>query len=245
MHDAVITALGVAQGPLFRFAIALAVLGLLRLALLELSGIVAAYVTDRDRTVFWRKIRLHLLWSLFPSTIIHGARPFHSRAMYAYQSVLYCMSLLFRVLVVVLPIFLVAHVYLWERGLGVSWPSLPTRMADILSIATIVSGAVVFLGRIYSPVLRAIEPPWTFFRPLLLLAPFITGVLARHPTWSPMSYYATLLLHVLSAAGVLALIPFARLLSGMHTRLTEIVPDSAWRTKPKDDADSGAAAVQR
>ncbi|HVP11015.1 MAG TPA: hypothetical protein VMV94_07490 [Phycisphaerae bacterium] len=245
MHNATTSALNVAQGPLFRFAFALAVLGLARLALLGLSGMVAGYVTAGDRAVFRRKLRLHLLWSICPSMVINTVRPFGSRAMYAYHVFLCCTSLLFRFLVVVLPVFLVAHVYLWERALGISWPSLPSRLADILSITIIVSGVVLFLGRIYSPALRTLEPPWTFFKPVLLLVPFITGMLVRHPTWSPMSYYGMLLLHVLSAAGVLILIPFTRLLSNMHTRLRALVPDAAWRPAEEDDAKAGMAMVRR
>lgn len=236
MHDTITAALGLAQGPLFRFAFALAVLGLLRLALLGLSGMVAAYVTDRDRSVFRGKVRLRAEWSILPSVVLHRVGLIHSRAMYLYHLALCCISLVFRVLVIVLPVFLVAHEYLWERGLGFSWPSLQSRTADVLAIVTIVSGGVLFLGRIYSPVLRRLEPAWAFFKPLLLLAPLITGVLARHPTWSPLGYYSTLLLHVLSAAGALILIPFARLLSNMHIRLTALIPEAAWRTTPQSDA---------
>jgi hypothetical protein len=223
----------------------LAALGLLRLAVLGVSDCVAAHVTDRDRSAFRRKVRLHMLWFVFPSIIIHGVRPFRSGAMYVYHLAVCCISLLFRVLVVFLPVFLVSHVYLWERGLGATWPSFPSRVADVLSVMTIVSGATIFFARVYSPVLREVEPPWTFFKPLLLLVPFITGMLARHPTWSPMSYHATVLLHALSAAGVLALIPFARLLSNMHAPLTDFVPQAAWRTSTEGEPGAGVAVVRR
>ena len=244
MHESITFALRVAQGPLFRFAFALAVLGLVRLALLGVSDMVAAYVTDRDRAVFWRKIRQHALWWVFPSVVVNRARPFRSWASYTYHIGLGGVALLFRALVVILPTFMVAHVYLWERALDVSWPSLSGCLGDVLSIITIVSGLTLFLGRVYSPVLRAIEPPWAFFKPLLLLAPFFTGILARHPTWSPLDYHVMLLIHVLSAATVLALLPFARLLSSMHTPLTTIVPGAAWRTAPAEIAKLGMTGAR-
>jgi hypothetical protein len=237
MHETITFALHVAQGPLFRFAFALAILGFARLALLGVSDMVAAYVTDRDRAAFWRKIRQHALWWVFPSVIVNRARPFRSWASYTYHIGLGGVALLFRTLVVILPTFMVAHVYLWERALDVSWPAFPGSLGDGLSVITIVAGVLLFLGRVYSPVLRAIEPPWAFFKPLLLLVPFFTGILARHPTWSPLDYHVMLLIHVLSAAAVLALLPFARLLSSMHTRLTTIVPTASWRT--------GSAAVAK
>jgi hypothetical protein len=232
MHETTTFALRVAQGPLFRFAFALAMLSLLRFALLGLSGLVASYVTDRDRAVFWRKVRQRVLWWVLPTVVINQLRPYRSRALYAYDIGLCGISLLFRVLVVVLPTFMVAHVYLWERALAVSWPAFPGRLADVLSVITVVSGLVLFLGRIYSPALREIEPPWSFFKPLLLLVPFFTGLFARHPTWSPVDFQVVLLVHVLSAAAVLALLPFARLLSCMHTRVTTLVPSAAWRSEP-------------
>jgi hypothetical protein len=229
MHEAITLALRIAQGPVFRFAFALAVLGLARLALLGVSDIVAAYVTERDRAAFWRKVRLHALWWLFPSVVLSGVRPFRSSASYTYHVALNAVSLLFRTLLVILPTFMVAHVYLWERALGVSWPALPGGLADGLAILTIVCGATLFLGQVYSPVLRALEPTWSFFKPLLLLVPFLVGTLARHPTWSPLDYDVVMLLHVLSAAAVLALLPLARLLVSLHTRLEQLLPEAAWR----------------
>jgi hypothetical protein len=244
MHEVTLFALRIAQGPLFRFAFALAVLGLVRLALLGASDMVAAYVTDRDRAVFWRKIRQHALWWVFPSVIVAQVRPFRSQGWYAYHIGLGGVALLFRILVVVLPTFMVAHVYLWERALGVSWPAFPGGLADVLSIIAIVAGVTLFLGQVYSPVLRGVEPAWSFFKPLLLLVPFFTGTLARHPTWSPLDYHAILLVHVLSAAAVLALLPFARLLSSMHTRLTTFAPAAAWRATPGEFAKLGLTGAR-
>lgn len=90
------------------------------------------------------------------------------------------------------------------------------------------AGAIVFLGRIYSPALRRIEPTWAFLRPLVLLAPFVTGYLAAHPAWSPLDYQVVLLAHTLVAAVVFVLVPFAGLLKGLHTPLTAVVPAAAW-----------------
>ncbi len=231
MNQTTQLALYIAQGPLFRFAIALTLLGLIRVALLGLSDVAAAFVTDADRGVFRRKINLRLTWAFFPSVVINRVRPFLSGPLYAYHLVLDAASLYFRASVVLLPIFLVAHVYLWERALAISWPALPGQVADVLSIAALVSGGIVFLGRIYSPTLRSIEPAASFFKPLLLLLPYFTGILTRHPTWSPLDFHFVLLIHALSASLVLTLLPFARLLSGMHTRLTTLAPDVTWRAE--------------
>lgn len=244
MNETLQGALRIAEGPLFRFAIALALLGLGRMVLLGASDLVAAFLVESDRTVYRRKLRLHALWLVFPSIVAHELHGFRSGARFAYHLALDAVSLLFRTLVVILPVFLVAHVYLWERALGIGWPALPGRTADALSIVTLVSGVTVFLGRIYSPVLRRVEPVWSFFKPVLLLIPFLTGTLARHPTWSPLDYHVVLLIHVLSAAVVLALLPFARLLSSVHTPLTVVAPDAAWRFATEPAAGPAAAGTE-
>lgn len=52
--------LHLAQGPLFRFAFALLVLGLIRSAWIAVSDASAAYLIIRDRTEFWRRLRLRM-----------------------------------------------------------------------------------------------------------------------------------------------------------------------------------------
>jgi nitrate reductase gamma subunit len=46
---------------------------------------------------------------------------------------------------------------------------------------------------------------------ILLLVPFVSGLLASHPTWNPFSYQSTVLVHVLAGDLVLAVIPFTKL----------------------------------
>jgi hypothetical protein len=232
MDSTLLRQLDLAEGPVFRFALALALLGLARRGFLAISDTVAAYVTIQDRAEFWRKLRQRMLWVLLPSIVLQEAGRFRSRGMFAYHLFLGITALVFRAGAILVPTFMVAHVYLWERGLGVSWPSFPARWADVLSLVTIVTGLILFLGRLYSPVLRGIESAWSFFKPLLVVAPFIAGMLAMHPTWSPLDYHVVLLVHVLMATIVLALLPFARLLANIHAPLTQVVPDAQWVMAP-------------
>lgn len=228
MDRGILLALDVAQGPIFRCTFALLVLGVLRLVVLAVSDTTAAYMSLPDRAEFWRKLRLRLAWGLMPSVVLRGLRPDLSARTVAYHFGLCGLSLMVRAGAILVPAFMAAHVYLWERGLGVSWPALPIGVADVLAIITIVAGFALFLGRLYSPVLRGIEPPWSFVKPLVLILPFGTGFLAMHPLLSPFDYHFVMLLHVLSAALVFVLIPFARLLSCMHVRLTDVMPAAAW-----------------
>jgi hypothetical protein len=229
MNDPVLVALNIAQGPVFRFALALAVFGLVRLLLLGGSDALAAYIAERDREALWHKVRLRLVWLAFPTLTLHRVGLLATGGQLFYHVFFSCISLVFRVCSILVPIFMVAHVHLWERGLGISWPALPGTLADTLSYLTIITGFALFLGRVYSPVVRRIERPWSFLRPLIVLLPFVTGVLAMHPTWCPLDYHLMLLLHVLCGSLVLALLPFARLLSSLQVRLDKIQPEAAWQ----------------
>jgi hypothetical protein len=220
--------LEIAEGPLFRFAFALLVLGLLRGALLAGWNTVGAWLTAQDAAVFRQKLRLRILWVIFPITVLRRAWPGRPRGVLVYYFIMSGIGLAFRTGIVAVPAFMAAHVYLWERGLGLTWPALPGHVADRLAQLTIAAGLIWFLGRLYAPPLRRIEPGWTFLKPLILLLPLVTGVLAVHPTWSPVDYHVIRLLHVVSAAAVFVLIPFARMLAGMHAPLTRWLPEAAW-----------------
>ncbi len=239
LNETVYTALQIAEGPVFRLAFALLVLGALRYLFIHGADAVAAYLTTADTATFWRRLRLRVLWLTFPGIVLRQECGGGSTALFVYHLSLCCLSMVFRLTALLVPAFMVEHVYLWERNLGIAWPTLPLRLADILSIIAIVTGLTLFLGRLYSPVLRKIEPPWSFLKPLLIVLAFGTGMLAMHPTWNPFDYHVVLLIHVLSAAVVFMLIPFGRLLACMHVRLIDVVPDAAW------DAPDEAATAHR
>lgn len=231
MNSDLYTALDFFQGPVFRFSFALMVLGFLRNALMGMTEMAAAFLVAKDRGAVWIKVGQRLLWFLFPHVLLKPMAG-NRRGWSAYHFLLSIVSLVFRLGAVIIPAFMVAHVYLWERGLGIGWPALPPGTADTISFITIGAGLLVFLGRLYSSVLREIEPAWSFLTPLILIAPFVTGVFSMHPTWSPLAYHTVLLLHVITACVVFVLLPFAHLLSFMHTPITRVIPEAAWHYTP-------------
>ena len=114
MNDTVGAMLEFARGPLFRITFALLVLGLIRLVGLTVYGAVRTYVLAGDKRLLWPIIRQRTLWTLLPFSRWHRTRPVYS-----------LISVIFHVGLIIVPIFLFAHVYLWEQGLGISWPVLP------------------------------------------------------------------------------------------------------------------------
>ena len=239
MDRTVLAMLDLAEGPVFRFAFALMIFGLIRNVLLSGSDAVGAYLTLSDRAAFRRKFRDRLLWQVVPSLVLKHYRG-GGGPMLGYHVAICCVSLVFRFAVVLLPVFMVAHVYLVRSNVGLAWPTFAAQFADALSVTIIGLGSLLFFMRVYSPMLRRFEPSWTFLKPLILIIPFITGTLAMHPAWCPLDYYAMRLLHVLSASVVFALVPFARMLSCVHTRLGDLVPEAAWAAG-EEPADAGAA----
>lgn len=228
MDSDVVSALDFVQGPVFRFCFALMSLGLLRLAMISVTEMISARVTTEDRRTVRHKLWQRFVWFLLPHILLRQRFPLN-RPWTVYHVALSLCSVVFRLGAIIVPCFMVAHVYLWEQALGVSWPSLPARVGDAIAFITIAAGFVVFLCRLYSPLLRKTEPKLSFLTPLVLVLPFCTGVLAMHPTWSPISYPVMMLLHVLSACLVFVLLPFTGLLSFMHCRIARWVPQAAWR----------------
>jgi hypothetical protein len=90
------------------------------------------------------------------------------------------------------------------------------------------------------------EPPWAFTKPLIVLVPFASGMLAMHPTFSPLDYHTIRLVHASSAALVFIMIPFSRLLNPVHVPVTEVQPELAWpASEPAlDDARLARAAQE-
>jgi hypothetical protein len=240
MDESILVALRIAEGPVFRFAIALAILGLARNFLLAGSDVLAAYVAERDRDALRHKLGLRLLWVAFPTLIFQRAGYLPTPGQFLYHVFFSCVSLVFRLCAVVVPVFMVAHVYLWKRALGITWPTFPGTLAETLSYVTIVTGFLLFLGRMYSSTLRKLEPAWAFFKPLILLVPFALGVLGMHPKWSPLDYHVVMLGHVLSASVVIAILPFAHLFS-LHVSLSEVLPEAAWN--PEEVAATGTSTA--
>lgn len=243
MNTDVTATLEFVQGPILRFSFALMVLGFARLVLIGGAEAAAARLMTADRATFRAKVGQHLCWWLAPHLVLKPVWT-GGASWSIYHLGLAGFSLVFRLGTVIIPAFMTAHASLWEKTLGIRWPALSPAVGDAISIVTILAGLVFFFGRLYSPLLRKTEPAWSFLTPLILIAPFVTGVLAMHPTWSPIRYPVMMLLHILSACVVFVLLPFARLLSFMHCPITRWVPQANWRYVPPAKARAATATPE-
>jgi nitrate reductase gamma subunit len=193
-------------------------LGLIRLVALTVYRAVLSYLAAGDKRLLWSVVRQRTLWWLFPF-----ARFKRTRAAYS------MVSFVFHVGLIIVPLFLFAHVYLWERGLGIWLPALPAWLADVLTIVTIVAALALFAGRVGSSVSRTISRAEDFAWPLVLVLPFVSGFLASHPTWCPIDYHVMLLIHILSAELIFVLIPFSKIAHCVLVPFSQLVSDLGWR----------------
>ncbi len=220
------SALDFARGPLFRFSLAVLTLGLLRILILDLWGIYTAYRRAGDKTIPWNLVATRTMGWLFPVRRLLRNRPLYSVA-----------SILFHIGLLILPIFLLAHIRLWETALGLAWPSLPKVVADVLTIATVIAGLLLFIGRVASRASQFISRKQDWLWPLVLIIPFITGFICANIGLSPKIYTISMLVHVLSGELIFVLIPFTKIAHCILLPLSQLVSTVAWKFPAGTDED--------
>ena len=141
-------------------------------------------------------------------SILHWIVPFGSRN-WRMRWPVTITTFVFHIGLIFTPIFLLSHNILWYESWGVSWWSLPEKVADIMTLLVIVTSVIFFMRRIFAPEVRFV----TSSNDLLILAisffPFLTGFLAYHSLLLP--YKAMLIVHILFGEAMLVAIPFTRL----------------------------------
>jgi hypothetical protein len=212
-----------ARGPLFICAMVLLLGGLLRVLALNTASLVLLIRRSRQngRCVPWGAVLRGTLRAM---------QPLHRRG--RERGLFSVVSVLFHACIIVTPIFLAAHVQLWERGLGLSWPTLGAAAADWLSVVALASALLLFVMRVGSRQARGISRPQDYLWPLLIAVPFFTGLLAMHPALNPLSHDAVMLVHVLSGDLILALIPFTKVSHVALFPATQLVSELGWHLRP-------------
>jgi len=212
-----------ARGPIFRACFVIMLLGLARAVVLNTVSIASLIYASKknQREVPWGPVLTATLQWIFPVK-----KGFESRAVFSFT------SMLFHVCIIVTPIFLGAHILLWERGLGISWPALGNLAADYLALLAIITGVALLAQRVGAGASRAISRPQDYFLPLLLIVPFVSGYLAMHPNLNPFGYNGTMFVHVMGGNLIFLLIPFTKM---SHVALfpgTQLISEMGWHLKP-------------
>jgi hypothetical protein len=198
-------------------------LGLLRAVMLNTVALATAIWKTRqnNRHVPWGTIFVASLKWFLPLK-----KSFEGHVIFSFT------SMLFHVAVIIVPIFLGAHILLWERGLGISWPAISNTVADNLTLIAIATAIVLFVMRVGALHRRAISRFQDYLLPPLIALPFITGYLAMHPELNPFGYHGTMFVHVMSGNLILFLFPFTKM---SHVALfpgTQLISDLGWHLEP-------------
>jgi nitrate reductase gamma subunit len=212
--------LELARGPLFRFALAIFVLGLLRHLVIAILSIRTAMKQAADKKLPIPAIRKATIRWLFPTQAYNESRTFSVA------------SVVFHVGVILAPLFLATHIALIERSTGISWFHLPNLIVDVLTLAAIAGIAVMLYLRLSTPQGRALSRGQDFGVLVVLGLLFLSGFLAMHPALNPIPFEFTLLSHILLANVALFMAPFTKLVHIALMPATQYVSEVGWHFVP-------------
>lgn len=219
------------RGPLFRLCFVLMVLGLLRTFLFSLLGMIRARRRAGDRAIPWWNLTKSTIGWLFPVGRLWRARPVYS-----------AISFIWHIGLILVPLFLGAHVLLWKRSLGFAWFTIPQQWADILALTTIIASFLLFIGRVGSREARALSRRQDYLWPLLIALPFISGFFCVNVPLSSRQYEISMLIHVYSANVVMVSIPFTKVAHCVLLPLSQFVSGIGWKF-PQGVGDRVAATL--
>jgi nitrate reductase gamma subunit len=140
-------------------------------------------------------------------SLLHWVIPFAGTNMRK-RPIYTLISYAFHLCVIATPLFLMGHAVLWEESWGIRWWSLPEGAADVMTLVVIFACLFFIIRRLVRPEVRNVSYASDFTLALVVLAPFLTGFVA-HRQWLP--YQPTLIVHIISGALCLLLIPWTRL----------------------------------
>ncbi len=139
------------------------------------------------------------------------------------------MTTIFHLLLVVCPVFLLAHNILIEDSWGFQPPSLPESATDIMTIIIMGFGIFFLIRRLFVKRVRAITSLSDYVLFIVVFSPFVTGFLAYYQFFD---YQTVLILHILSGELMLVCIPFTKLVHMVYFFLNRIFIKSEYSFGP-------------
>jgi nitrate reductase gamma subunit len=205
-----------AQGPLLRISVAVCLMGLMyRLALGVWAAATCWYRAADRRLPFAKMLRTTLGW-LLPSSLLR-VRPVFS-----------LLSFAFHIGIIVVGLFYVGHVALWQPVVPVPWPVVGPGWSDPLTILALVALVGVLVGRVGVRTSRALTRTGDVLVLGLLLFLLLTGYLAAHPEVAPGSPMAWVLAHMLLGDATLVALPTTKLAHCVLWGTTRLTWELGW-----------------
>lgn len=208
-----------ARGPLFVLTFGIMILGLLRIFVIQIQTLISSK-GRRLRNAPWRKIAGETLsWAIPFRHFIKGTIIFSSA------------SFAMHIGLIIVPLFLLDHVVLWESLFGIRLPAVGMGLADVLTLTTIVCVIVLLAYRMFSARHRAVSQPIDYMLLIAILVPCVTGFLAAHPGLNPFRWDVLILIHILSAELLFVLVPFTKL-AHVVLFVFDRVSELHWQLRP-------------
>jgi nitrate reductase gamma subunit len=140
-------------------------------------------------------------------SLLHWLVPFASKNMrIRYETTI--VTFAFHVCLILVPIFLTAHVVMFSTAWGPKWGTLSEGAADWLTILVVLTAIFFLIRRLMLPEIRFVTSASDYLLLAIAAAPFITGFMA-HRQW--FDYETMVVIHMIAGAVMLMAIPFTRL----------------------------------
>jgi nitrate reductase gamma subunit len=124
------------------------------------------------------------------------------------QPIFTLVTFVFHACLILMPIFLFAHVILWKQSWDISWWFISDGAADFMTLL-VIGGCVFFMvRRMVQPEVKYLTSPSDFILLAIVAAPFVTGFWSYHQ-W--IGYRFMGISHMITGEIMLAAIPFTRL----------------------------------
>ena len=158
----------------------------------------------------------YMSWKYSLRSILHWIIPFASTN-WRRHPVLTTVTFTFHFCLFVTPIFLLAHVILWDAAFNVSWWSLPDGVALWMTLVVVGSCVFFLVRRVVSAEVQYVTSVSDYVILAIVAAPFVTGYWAYYQ-WA--GYPVVMILHIVFGEIMLVAIPFTRLSHMLFAPLT-------------------------
>ncbi len=149
-------------------------------------------------------------------SILHWLTPFGT-ANWRLHPWLTIVTFSFHICLVLTPIFLLAHIVMWDEAWNIRWWALPDGLAVVMTSVVIGGCLFFFIRRRVIPEVAYVTAASDYAILLLTAAPFITGLIAYFQ-WFDVRLFT--LLHVLAGEAMLIAVPFTRISHMLFAPLT-------------------------
>ena len=208
-----------AKGPLFAFTFLIMILGLARHFIIQFYSIFISK-GKRLKNVSWKRIISDMFsWIVPVKHLIKGTVLFS------------LVSFIFHVAAILVSVFFIDHVTLWENYLGITLPSIGRVLADILTLVTIGCILMLIACRVFVKRQREMSKKTDYILLIMVLLPFLFGFFAGHPAYNPFPWDTSMLIHLLSAEALFVVIPFTKL-SHIVLYFFDRLSSVHWQLKP-------------